>query len=52
MIDSLKLSKIVSDALRHRPQEYGIVLKNEGWVSINELSDGIKKREVEFGALP
>jgi putative RNA 2'-phosphotransferase len=30
--DNVKLSKAVSQALRHAPEEYGLSLDEEGWV--------------------
>ena len=32
-----KISKTISYALRHRPDEFGLKLDAEGWVSINDL---------------
>jgi putative RNA 2'-phosphotransferase len=39
------LSKKVSYALRHAPQEYGLTLDAQGWVPIEDLIDALKKRE-------
>lgn len=36
-MDFINLSKIVSHALRHEPRHYGLVLDNEGWISIQTL---------------
>ena len=44
MIDYIKLSKEISYALRHRPDEYGLELDNEGWVEIQDLIDGLKRK--------
>ena len=51
MIDLIKLSKIISHALRHEPHAYNIKLENEGWVLINELSDAIRRKDPEFTLL-
>ncbi|MCL4116055.1 UNVERIFIED_CONTAM: hypothetical protein GTU68_003732 [Idotea baltica] len=44
MIDNNKLSKIISHALRHEPELYGLTLDNEGWVEINELLLSLQKK--------
>lgn len=36
------LSKIVSHALRHKPEEYNLKLSEDGWVTVDELVNGIK----------
>jgi putative RNA 2'-phosphotransferase len=36
-IDLIKLSRVVSHALRHEPEAYGLKLDNEGWVSLVDL---------------
>ena len=33
-----KISKTISYALRHRPDEFGLKLDVEGWVPINDLT--------------
>lgn len=38
----LMLSKLVSGLLRHYPWEIGVSLDKEGWVSIDDLVNGIK----------
>ncbi|OYT39992.1 MAG: RNA 2'-phosphotransferase [Desulfurococcales archaeon ex4484_58] len=38
------LSKLMSGLLRHYPQEAGLKLDSEGWVSIDELSMGIREK--------
>lgn len=42
------LSKIVSHALRHEPESYGLRLAKGGWVPITELCAAIKNKEPEF----
>lgn len=43
-----RLSRAVSHALRHRPESYGIELDVEGWVSIQDLLEGIHKLDPSF----
>jgi len=38
-----KISKAVSYALRHRPDEFGLQLDAEGWVDINDLTNAVSK---------
>ncbi|MBI5373720.1 MAG: RNA 2'-phosphotransferase [Sphingobacteriales bacterium] len=38
------LSKIMSHALRHRPEDYNLKLSDDGWVSIDELVKGIRDK--------
>ncbi len=37
-----ELSKEISYALRHRPQEYGLVLDENGWVGIENLLKALR----------
>jgi putative RNA 2'-phosphotransferase len=37
------LSKVVSHALRHAPEEYGLQLDPEGWVSVDALLRALRK---------
>ncbi len=37
------LSKTISYALRHKPEEYGLTLDSEGFVWVEELRDAIRK---------
>ncbi|WP_027399775.1 RNA 2'-phosphotransferase [Anaerovorax odorimutans] len=41
----LELSKEVSYALRHAPSEYGLVLDEYGWVSVQQLLKALNKNE-------
>lgn len=41
-----KFSKFLSLVLRHKPEEIGLILDNEGWVDVNELINKINKVEV------
>lgn len=47
-MDYVKLSKEVSYALRHAPQEYGLTLDEEGFVAVDDLLDAINVRG-EYG---
>lgn len=40
-----ELSKEISYALRHAPQEYGLTLDEQGWVPVESLINALKKRE-------
>ena len=40
----LRLSKLMSALLRHVPQEAGLILGEEGWVSLGELARAIRER--------
>lgn len=41
-----KLSREVSYALRHAPQEYGLELDAEGWVDVKRLLEALQKKEM------
>ena len=43
-MNKIKLSKLVSYILRHKPEEYDITLDKEGWVDIPELIKQITGR--------
>jgi putative RNA 2'-phosphotransferase len=38
------LSKVISHALRHQPEDYNLKLSKDGWVSVDELANGIRIR--------
>lgn len=40
--NNVKLSKTISYALRHRPEEFGLKLDSEGWVNISDLISSLK----------
>jgi putative RNA 2'-phosphotransferase len=40
-----RLSKFLFYVLRHRPDEYGLVLDSEGYVSIKELIQALHEEE-------
>lgn len=48
--DHTSLSKEISYALRHAPQEYGLTLDEQGWVPVEDLIYALKKRE-KYSAL-
>ncbi len=43
-----KLSKTISYALRHKPEEFGLTLSKEGWVPVEELLRGLSEK---FGTI-
>lgn len=48
MIDYIKLSRIVSQALRHAPVNYNLILDDEGWVEMNDLLISLKNKSSEW----
>ncbi len=44
----MHLSKACSHALRHAPDEYGIVLDDEGWVPVEELMTALRAHSRDF----
>lgn len=40
----VRLSKTISHALRHKPEEYGLRLDPEGWVSVEALLNALRQR--------
>lgn len=51
MIDYFKLSKVISYALRHKPEQYGLLLDENGWGDINILAYNIEEQHSEFKSL-
>lgn len=43
--DYSDLSKEISYALRHAPEEYGLTLDEQGWVLVKDLISALKKQE-------
>ena len=43
-----QLSKTISHALRHQPEDYGIILDKDGWVEFGTLKKGILKNNPDF----
>ena len=37
--DLIQLSKTISHALRHAPEQYGLTLDSEGWVATQDLKN-------------
>ena len=48
---SLRLSRMVAHALRHRPELYGLELDGEGWVEIETLAGALAGRGPEWSDL-
>lgn len=46
--DLIKLSKILSHALRHDPQSYNLQLDKEGWVNLSDVLVSLKHRGFPF----
>ena len=41
----IDLSKEISYALRHAPQEYGLEIDENGWVELNDLIQSLKRKQ-------
>jgi putative RNA 2'-phosphotransferase len=39
----MRISRVITYALRHRPEGIGITLDKAGWVSVNDLLDGLTR---------
>lgn len=50
-MDYLKLSKIVSHALRHEPSLYDLELDDEGWVDVDDLILSLRRKSSEWTKL-
>lgn len=50
-MNKIKLSKLVSYILRHKPEEYDISLDKEGWVDIPELIQQITSRHIIYDGI-
>jgi len=46
--DDVSVSKLMSLALRHRPEELGLVLDGEGWTGVRELLAALAARGVKL----
>ncbi|HET9999466.1 MAG TPA: RNA 2'-phosphotransferase [Ktedonobacteraceae bacterium] len=44
----VQLSKTISHALRHAPEQYGLTLDSEGWVETQELLAALGKRRSQW----
>nr|BBH90583.1 putative RNA 2'-phosphotransferase [Thermosporothrix sp. COM3] len=47
-MDLKRLSKTISYALRHHPDEFGLQLDVQGWVSLDALLAALRKRRAEW----
>ncbi len=46
-----KLSRTISHALRHAPDDYGLTLDSQGWVCVNQLIAALALRHSDWSAL-
>lgn len=46
--DLVQLSKTISRALRHAPEQYGLTLDREGWVAVPDLLAALHKRRKQW----
>ena len=46
--DLIRLSRTVSHALRHKPEQYGLTLDDEGWVDVRDLLAALAARRREW----
>ena len=44
----VKLSRTISHALRHAPEQYGLKLDEEGWVPVQDLLAALRQRRAEW----
>lgn len=47
-MDIVRLSKVISYALRHDPEKYNLKLSEEGWIKVDDLLNAIKQNEYDF----
>ncbi len=45
---SIRLSRVVAHALRHRPEHYGLELDRDGWVAVEALARALAGRGAEW----
>ena len=50
-LDHVRLSRVVSHALRHQPARYGLALDPEGWVPVADLLAALRRHRREWAAL-
>ena len=48
-MDDIKLGKTISHALRHKPEDYGLVLAEGGWVALDELVAALNRMPAYAG---
>lgn len=46
--DLIQLSKTISHALRHAPEQYGLALDKEGWVTVLDLLAALHRRRQQW----
>ncbi len=46
-----ELSKTISHALRHKPEEYGLTLDSDGFVGLEALRDAIRKAVPKYASI-
>ncbi len=49
--DSIKLSKTMSHALRHAPEQYGLTLDLDGWVQVEDLLNALRRKTPRWRSL-
>lgn len=49
--DLVRLSRTISHALRHKPEQYGLMLDDEGWVDVRDLLAALAERRREWQRL-
>ncbi len=49
--DKTRLSRVLSHALRHAPQDYGLSLDEEGFVALSLLVEALKRKDPSFATL-
>lgn len=47
----MNLSKTMSYALRHNPQEFNLILDKQGWTNINSLLEGIRNNSDKYSTI-
>jgi putative RNA 2'-phosphotransferase len=48
MKSDIELSRVISHALRHMPDEYGLKIDREGWVNLKDLIEALKAKSNDF----
>ena len=51
MMNYNKLSRIISQALRHEPEKYNIIIDKNGWANVGDLIIGIQKHLIEYESI-
>lgn len=50
-IDDRRLSRVVAHVLRHRPEQYGLLLDAGGWVAVDALVAALRRHRREWSGL-